>query len=55
VAGASPIGQAPPRLVFQRLSRYDAKRLAEQKVQVNKMTAWRRAWAKGDVIHRVSR
>jgi hypothetical protein len=55
VAGASPIGQAPPRLVFQRLRRYDTKRLAEQKAQVNKMTAWRRAWAKGDVIHRVSR
>jgi hypothetical protein len=53
VAGASPIGQAPPRLVFQRLSRYDTKRLAEQKAQVN-MTAWRQAWAKGDAIHRVS-
>jgi hypothetical protein len=54
VVGASPIGQAPPRLVFQRPSRYDTKRLAEQKAQVNKMTAGG-AWAKGDVIHRVSR
>jgi hypothetical protein len=53
VAGASPIGQAPPRLAFQRLTRYDTKRLAEQKAQVN-MTAWRQAWAKGDAIHRVS-
>jgi hypothetical protein len=53
VAGASPIRQAPPRLVFQRLARYDTKRLAEQKAQGNKMTAWRRARAKGDVIHRV--
>ena len=54
MAGASPIGQAPPRLVFQCPSRYDTKRLAEYRAQVNKMTAWRRAWAKGDVIHRVS-
>ena len=44
--GASPIGQVPPRLVFQRLSRYDTKRLAEQKAscrQVRDITAPRLA------------
>ena len=32
-----------------------AQLLAEYQAQVNKMTAWRRAWAKGNAIHRVSR
>lgn len=32
-----------------------AQLLAEQKAQGNKMSAWRRAWAKDNAIHRVSK